>query len=295
MGIESAPKDAQAANRAEVQAHQVQRGVEEKLRLLYVALTRAEKWLIICSAGKVTEGGDNWYSLVADAMGNLAESATANVFLVKDGTVFTPIPNGTFLAGITRARHIANLRADGVTVIEKVLTFDDAHAADEIFLSGNFAKVTSVRAFDDTAFKTRAMTDRARARSLCAEMHSGFTALRGNCPMNIEANLADAGALIWRDKAGVRTDVQRLVEMWSALLQEHGGPILFCEFTVADAYFAPVCMRLHSYALPVPTPIKAYVDLVRALPGVKAWIDEALAEKDFLDFEEPYRLRHTEG
>ena len=54
---------------AEVQAHQVQRGVEEKLRLLYVALTRAEKWLIICSAGKVTEGGDNWYSLVADAMG----------------------------------------------------------------------------------------------------------------------------------------------------------------------------------------------------------------------------------
>lgn len=102
-------------------------------------------------------------ALVADAMGNLAESATANVFLVKDGTVFTPIPNGTFLAGITRARHIANLRADKVTVVEKVLTFDDAHAADEIFLSGNFAKVTSVRAFDDTVFKTRAMTDRARS------------------------------------------------------------------------------------------------------------------------------------
>ncbi len=102
-------------------------------------------------------------ALVADAMGNLAESATANVFLVKDGTVFTPIPNGTFLAGITRARHIANLRADGVTVVEKVLTFDDAHTADEIFLSGNFAKVTSVRAFDGTEYRSRAMTDRARA------------------------------------------------------------------------------------------------------------------------------------
>ncbi|MBC2836362.1 branched-chain amino acid aminotransferase [Paragemmobacter straminiformis] len=101
-------------------------------------------------------------ALVADALGNLAESATANVFLVKDGTVFTPVPNGTFLAGITRARHIANLRADGVTVVEKVLTFDDAHAADEIFLSGNFAKVTSVRAFDGTEFRSRAMTDRAR-------------------------------------------------------------------------------------------------------------------------------------
>ena len=105
---------------------------------------------------------------------------------------------------------------------------------------------------------------------------------------------ADAGALIWRDKAGVRTDVQRLVEMWSALLQEHGGPMLFGEFTVADAYFAPVCMRLHTYALPVPAHITAYVNRVRALPGVQAWIAEALGEKDFLAFEEPYRLRHTE-
>ncbi|MNV77042.1 hypothetical protein D3C71_1704340 [compost metagenome] len=93
----------------------------------------------------------------------------------------------------------------------------------------------------------------------------------------------------------MRADVNRLVEMWSALLQEHGGPMLFGEFTVADAYFAPVCMRLHSYALPLPPHISAYVDRVHALPGVKAWIDEALAEKDFLDFEEPYRLRHTEG
>ncbi len=136
---------------------------------------------------------------------------------------------------------------------------------------------------------------RARARSVCAEMHSGFTALRSHCPMNIEANLAQTGALIWRDQAGVRADVQRLVEMWSALLEEHGGPLLFGKFSVADAYFAPVCMRLHTYGLPVPAPIQAYVDRVRALPGVKAWIDEALAEKDFLDFEEPYRLRRTEG
>ena len=135
---------------------------------------------------------------------------------------------------------------------------------------------------------------RARARSVCAEMHSGFTALRSNCPMNIEADLADTGALIWRDKPGVRADVQRLVDMWSALLQEHGGPLLFGQFSVADAYFAPVCMRLHTYALPVPAHITAYVNRVRALPGVQAWIAEALGEKDFLAFEEPYRLRHTE-
>lgn len=101
-------------------------------------------------------------ALVADAMGNLAESATANVFLVRDGVVFTPIPNGTFLAGITRARHIANLRADGVEVVETVLTFEDAAKADELFLSGNFAKVTSVRAFDEVEYPSRAMADRAR-------------------------------------------------------------------------------------------------------------------------------------
>ncbi len=101
-------------------------------------------------------------ALVADAMGNLAESATANVFLVKDGEVFTPIPNGTFLAGITRARHIENLRADGVTVHEGVLSFDDAREADEIFLSGNMTKVTPVTAFDDRHYQIGPVTRRAR-------------------------------------------------------------------------------------------------------------------------------------
>ena len=132
---------------------------------------------------------------------------------------------------------------------------------------------------------------RARARSVCAEMHSGFTALRGACPMNIEAHLPEVGALIWRDKPAVRADVQRLVEMWTGLLEQHGGPMLFGAFTIADAFYAPVCMRLHSYGLPVPEHIQAYVQRVRALPGVKAWIDGALAEADFREFEEPYRLR----
>ncbi|MBM3614634.1 MAG: branched-chain amino acid aminotransferase [Alphaproteobacteria bacterium] len=102
-------------------------------------------------------------ALVADAMGNVAESATANVFIVKDGVAFTPIANGTFLAGITRARHIANLRADGVEVVEKVITFDEVHAADEVFLTGNFNKVTRVTRFDETLYKTHAMATRARA------------------------------------------------------------------------------------------------------------------------------------
>ena len=134
-------------------------------------------------------------------------------------------------------------------------------------------------------------TARARARSIVAEMHSGFTALRGACPMNIEAHLPEVGALIWRDKPAVRADVQRLVDMWTGLLEQHGGPMLFGAFTIADALYAPVCMRLHSYGLPVPEHIQVYVQRVRALPGVKAWIDGALAEADFREFEEPYRLR----
>jgi len=133
-------------------------------------------------------------------------------------------------------------------------------------------------------------TARARARSICAEMHSGLTGLRSNCPMNIEASLPEVGALVWRDKAAVRDDVQRVVQMWTSLLQEHGGPYLFGQFSIPDAYFAPVCMRLKTYALPVPELISAYVQRVSELPGVAAWIEGALNEKDFLDFEEPYRL-----
>ena len=131
---------------------------------------------------------------------------------------------------------------------------------------------------------------RARARSVCAEMHSGFSALRGACPMNIEARLPDIGALVMRDKPAVRADLERIVELWSGLLKTHGGPLLFGEFSVADAYFAPVCMRIRTYALPVPPAITAYIERLAALPGVAAWIDDALAEQDFLDFEEPYRL-----
>ncbi|MFM8556862.1 MAG: glutathione S-transferase family protein [Betaproteobacteria bacterium] len=131
---------------------------------------------------------------------------------------------------------------------------------------------------------------RARARSICAEMHGGFSALRSACPMNIEARLPEAGALAWRDRPAVRADVARLVSMWSELLREHQGPMLFGHFTIADAYYAPVVMRLITYNLPVPPDISLYMARVAQLDGVRAWIDEALLERDFLDFEEPYRL-----
>ena len=101
-------------------------------------------------------------ALVADALGNVAETATANVFMAKDGEVFTPVPNGTFLAGITRARHMKNLGLDGVKVHEKVLSFDDFRAADEVFLTGNMAKVTPVTEFDGTHYQVGPVTRKIR-------------------------------------------------------------------------------------------------------------------------------------
>jgi len=101
-------------------------------------------------------------ALVADAMGNVAETATSNVFMVRDGEVFTPIPNGTFLAGITRARHMDNLRRDGVKVHECVLSFDDFRSADEVFLTGNMTKITPVTAFDDVQYQVGPIARRAR-------------------------------------------------------------------------------------------------------------------------------------
>ncbi|MEO6017777.1 MAG: glutathione S-transferase, partial [Polaromonas sp.] len=179
-------------------------------------------------------------------------------------------------------------KISGVNPVGKVPALDDAGLV--VWDTLAIAEYLAER-FPDKKLWPQDARARARARSVCAEMHSGFGALRSACPMNIEADLAETGALIWRDKPAVRADVARIIAMWSELLQQHGGPLLFGEFTIADAFFAPVCMRLKSYALPVPAEIAAYIGRVSSLPGVKAWIDDALAENDFRDFEEPYRLK----
>lgn len=87
-------------------------------------------------------GFDN--AAVCDMLGNVAELATSNLFMAKDGVVFTPVANGTFLAGITRQRVIGLLRDAGVQVIEKTLTYEDFLTADEIFSTGNYSKVVPV-------------------------------------------------------------------------------------------------------------------------------------------------------
>jgi branched-chain amino acid aminotransferase len=107
-------------------------------------------------------GFDN--AIVCDMLGNVAELATSNIFMAKDGIVFTPIPNGTFLAGITRQRVIGLLRKDGVTVVEKTLTYQDFLAADEIFSTGNYSKVVPVGRIGERSLQPGPFY--AKARSL---------------------------------------------------------------------------------------------------------------------------------
>jgi glutathione S-transferase len=135
----------------------------------------------------------------------------------------------------------------------------------------------------------RDVKQRARARSLCAEMHAGFSALRSHCPQNIEALLAEVGRRVVQEQAAVRADLQRLQALWGEALSASGGPFLFGAFSIVDAYFAPVAGRTRTYALPLDANAQAYVDRVFASPGVAAWVQEALAEREFLAFEEPYR------
>ena len=170
-----------------------------------------------------------------------------------------------------------------------VLVHDGLVVWDTLAIAEYVAEYAAEQTPDRPLWPT-ARAARARARSICADMHSGFGALRSACPMNIEAHLPEVGALALRDQPAVRADLAHIVALWSGLLAAHGGPMLFGAFSIADAYYAPVVMRLKTYALPVPADVAAYMDRVCALPSVRAWIDGALAEQDFLDFEEPYRL-----
>ena len=105
-------------------------------------------------------GYDN--ALVRDVVGNVAETGTSNIFMAKDGVVYTPVPNGCFLNGITRQRVMGLLRKDGVEVIEKSLSVEDFMQADEIFSTGNHSKVVPVTGIEGRALKVGAFVEQAR-------------------------------------------------------------------------------------------------------------------------------------
>ena len=110
---------------------------------------------------------------------------------------------------------------------------------------------------------------RAQARSLCAEMHSGFFALRRQCPMNIEADLPQIGRLLWRDKFLVSKGIYRIKTAWRNILKLSKGPFLAVEFSALDAFYAPVITRLRTYKLPVSKNTAQYMQYIRQHPSVK--------------------------
>lgn len=132
---------------------------------------------------------------------------------------------------------------------------------------------------------------RARARSLAAEMHSGFGGLRTHFPMNIEAKLPGVGPRVLLEQPGAVADLTRIDQLWSNALAASGGPFLFGAFGIVDAFYAPVCARVLSYGLPLSAAAQGYVERVWALPAVQAWVQDALLEADFLPEDEPYRTQ----
>jgi len=125
----------------------------------------------------------------------------------------------------------------------------------------------------------QASAARAIARSVSAEMHSGFAALRTHCPMKIRGSEPMA-----QPREDVLADLKRIEELWSDARRRFGsgGPFLFGSFSIADAMFAPVVSRIRTYALPVSPSTRAYCDAVWALPGLQKWVTSARAETQVL-------------
>ena len=130
---------------------------------------------------------------------------------------------------------------------------------------------------------------RARARSLCAEMHAGFGQLRSLCPMNIEAELSELGPQLLQREPGLQRDLARVHALFEDALRASGGPFLFGAFGTVDAYFAPVVMRLRGYGLPMSDTVAGYAARMIEVPAVREWMDDARAEHDFIADDEPYR------
>ena len=114
---------------------------------------------------------------------------------------------------------------------------------------------------------------RARARAICAEMHSGFTALRSNMSMDVCASKPGQG-----HTPEALADIRRIVEIWHEALDASGGPFLFGRFTIADAMYAPVTTRFTTYGVELDATCHAYVDTVAALPAMQAWRRDAETE-----------------
>jgi len=126
------------------------------------------------------------------------------------------------------------------------------------------------------------------ARSICAEMHSGFQGLRGAMPMNIRASHPGKGRTAQSEK-----DIERVIAIWTSCRSRfgRGGEFLFGRFGVADAFYAPVVTRFRTYAVSLPPPAQAYADAVLGAAAVREWMEAGRRETEFVAADEPYAVR----
>jgi len=140
--------------------------------------------------------------------------------------------------------------------------------------------------FPEKALWPQALAARAHARSICAEMHSGFPDMRSRMPMNCQIEFTTV-----LFDVNVRKDIGRVLEIWRDCRERFGadGPFLFGRFSIADAYFAPVTQRFVSYGVELPPVERRYVATIQALPAMQEWLTAGRAENDFVISDEPYR------
>ncbi len=135
--------------------------------------------------------------------------------------------------------------------------------------------------YADGALWPRDVAVRAQARSVVAEMHSGFAALRTHMPMDIRVRNSDKGQTALR-REDVATDIARIHSVWSECLAQ-GGPMLFGSFSIADAFYAPVVTRFATYRVKLSPLLAAYSENVLALPAMQQWIAAAKAEPETIE------------
>jgi glutathione S-transferase len=147
---------------------------------------------------------------------------------------------------------------------------------------------TAAELFPDRQLWPADAKARRMARSACAEMHSGFQALRGKMPMNIKGSHPGKGLTPESQR-----DIDRVVALWSECREKFGGggPLLFGKFSIADAFFAPVVMRFRTYGVAVPRAAQEYCAAVESLAAVREWMEAARKESKFVAEDEPYAKR----
>lgn len=180
-------------------------------------------------------------------------------------------PYREILVPLFRADTHARLLAHSPTAKVPVLKTDDAGV---IWDSLAIAEYLAER-FPEAGLWPRDVAARAMARSACAEMHSGFGALRSHMPMDMQRNAPLASIA-----ADVQNDIQRIIALWTDCRARFGqeGPYLFGQVSIADAYFAPVASRLRSYGVALPEAAAAYVDTIFQWPAFQRWLQAALKE-----------------